>query len=46
MKSTSWFVSALQQQNERFFDNGLLLHFEQMEAEEWLQASIAAYTGD
>ena len=26
--------------------NGLLLHFEQLEPEEWLQASIAAYTGD
>ena len=26
--------------------NGLLLHFEQLEPDEWLQASIAAYTGD
>ena len=26
--------------------NGLLFHFEQLEAAEWLQASIAAYTGD
>jgi len=26
--------------------NGLLFHFDQLEPDEWLQASIAAYTGD
>lgn len=26
--------------------NGLLFHFEQLEPDEWLHASIAAYTGD
>lgn len=35
----AWLRALLLQQ-------GLLLHFEQLEPEEWLQASIAAYAGD